>query len=1020
MKRENFRRASLIALAVSAALGSGAAWSQDAGPQQDKTGDSAEEMGVITVTGSRTITETVKSPTPITSVNIEEITATTPSDTADALNKLPSIMGGRTPRTQGNGSTNNGGNTLSLRNFGPARTLVLLDGHRVAPNNQDGSVNIDVLPQMLVERVDIVTGGASAVYGSDAVAGVVNYVLNKNFTGLQAKADFGRSKYGDGDEYQFGAAWGTSLFSDRGHFEVAARMRHQDEILMKERPGGKDGQTWLQTGAGTVANPFTFTPYARVYNSGQQGNVVCGSGCAFNNHTFDANGNLVPLEHGIPSPQGGIETGGSGAYIKYGTFRSGLDMKDVFARFSLDLGESANWYVQGSWAQAENESDWIQMVVSPNVGRPNTLFANNPYLNTASRDALGGNLTCSGLADAAARAARRCLTTTPTAPTTGGPAPPAPADVPTFQLPRYFNVIDGQDVIESPNRLYRTLGDQRSWNAETGVTGDVGGFTWEVFYNHSTSELRVTNPNNTDNAKYLAALDAVDDGGTIKCWVETAASGFQGLYPGCVPMNITTVDGMSAASYDYVRRSTSWLLTQDMDNIGASIGGGLWGLGLPAGEITANLSVDARWSTYDMESNANPSEIVNCTGLRLCRASIGNPTTGQATPPARWVQNTNGEVSSKNHVYEGALEFNVPLLKDVPGFQDLSTNLAGRWTKYSTFDAVESWKIGLNWQVVDSFRFRSTLSSDIRAPNLNDLYQPVTIGSTSFTDKLTGGSAQGIKRFSQGNELLGPETAKTFTAGFVLTPTFLPRFSLALDFFETKLTNAIIPLGYDQDATQLTCLKSAPAYNASACDLVTRPITNPSDPNFLSPVLNLPTEIRSAPVNAALVKTKGYDMQLDYSVEIAGGDLSLRHLVTYQPINSTLSTPAATFYSWAVQPHWMQTTFLSYRNSGWAVALQNRWLGSVSLKNSNNELNGNAQNYVDSSLDAYDVVDTTISKEFEVSNGVMEGFLSVSNLLDERAPLAPSNSGLPGLFYPTLGFYDDMGRYFTVGVRVKF
>jgi outer membrane receptor protein involved in Fe transport len=384
------------------------------------------------------------------------------------------------------------------------------------------------------------------------------------------------------------------------------------------------------------------------------------------------------------------------------------------------------------------------------------------------------------------------------------------------------------------------------------------------------------------------------------------------------------------------------------------------------------------------------------------------------------VQNTNGEVSSKNHVYEGALEFNVPLLKDVPGFQDLSTNLAGRWTKYSTFDAVESWKIGLNWQVVDSFRFRSTLSSDIRAPNLNDLYQPVTIGSTSFTDKLTGGSAQGIKRFSQGNELLGPETAKTFTAGFVLTPTFLPRFSLALDFFETKLTNAIIPLGYDQDATQLTCLKSAPAYNASACDLVTRPITNPSDPNFLSPVLNLPTEIRSAPVNAALVKTKGYDMQLDYSVEIAGGDLSLRHLVTYQPINSTLSTPAATFYSWAVQPHWMQTTFLSYRNSGWAVALQNRWLGSVSLKNSNNELNGNAQNYVDSSLDAYDVVDTTISKEFEVSNGVMEGFLSVSNLLDERAPLAPSNSGLPGLFYPTLGFYDDMGRYFTVGVRVKF
>lgn len=1018
MQLQGFRRASLIALAVSTALSSGAAWSQDA--PQPQAGEGAEEMGVITVTGSRTITETVRSPTPITSVDVSTLAATTPSDTADALNKLPSIIGGRTPRNQGNGSTNNGGNTLSLRNFGPSRTLVLLDGHRVAPSNQDGSVNIDVLPQMLVERVDIVTGGASAVYGSDAVAGVVNYVLKKDFTGLEVKTDLGRSKYGDADEYQIGAAWGTSLFSDRGHFEASARFRHQDMIPMKDRPGGESGQAWLQTGAGTVANPFRFTPYARVYNSGQQGNIVCGSGCAFNNHTFDENGQLVPLAHGIPSNQGGIETGGSGAYIKYGTFRSELDSKDVFARFSLDLGESANWYVQGSWAQAENASDWIQMVASPNVGRPNTLFANNPFLMDQAREDLGGNLTCTGLADDAARAARRCLTTAPTAPTTGGPAPPPPEDVPTFQLPRYFNTIAGQEVNESPNRLYRTLGDQKSWNGETGITGEVGNFSWEVFYNHSTSELRVTNPNNTDNARYLAALDAVDDNGTIRCWVETAASGFAGLYPGCVPMNITTVDGMSAEAYDYVRRSTSWLLTQEMDNVGASIGGGLWGFGLPAGEITASLSVDARWQTYDMESDANPSEIVDCTGLRLCRASIGNPTLNQATPPARWVQNTNGEVSSKNHVYEGALEFNVPLLKDVPGFQDLSTNLAGRWTKYSTFDAVESWKVGLNWQVVDSVRFRSTLSSDIRAPNLNDLYQPVTIGSTSFTDRLTGGSAQGIKRFSQGNELLGPETAKTFTAGIVLTPSFIPRFSLAIDFFETKLTNAITPLGYDQDATQLTCLASAPAYNASACDLVTRPINDPNDPNFFSPVLNLPTEIRSAPVNAALQKTKGYDLQLDYSMEIAGGDLSFRHLVTYQPVNSTLPTPVARFYTWAIQPHWFQTTFLSYRNSGWNVALQNRWLGSVSLKNSNNALNGNAQNYEDSSLDSNNVLDVTVAKEFEVSDGIVEGFLSITNVLNERAPLAPSGSGLPGLFYPTLGFYDDMGRYFTVGAKLRF
>ena len=167
-------------------LSANLAWAQAAEPPGEE-----EDLGVITVTGSRTITDVLRSPTPITSVDIGELAITTPSDTADALNKLPSIMGGRTPRNQGNGSTNNGGNTLSLRNFGPSRTLVLLDGHRVAPSNQDGSVNIDVLPQMLVKNVDIVTGGASAIYGSDAVAGVVNYVLDKNFTGLSVKADYG-------------------------------------------------------------------------------------------------------------------------------------------------------------------------------------------------------------------------------------------------------------------------------------------------------------------------------------------------------------------------------------------------------------------------------------------------------------------------------------------------------------------------------------------------------------------------------------------------------------------------------------------------------------------------------------------------------------------------------------------------------------------------------------------------------------------------------------------------------------
>jgi outer membrane receptor protein involved in Fe transport len=384
------------------------------------------------------------------------------------------------------------------------------------------------------------------------------------------------------------------------------------------------------------------------------------------------------------------------------------------------------------------------------------------------------------------------------------------------------------------------------------------------------------------------------------------------------------------------------------------------------------------------------------------------------------VQNTNAEVNAKSHVYEYALELNIPLVKDIPGLEDVSANLAGRQAKYSEFDAGDSWKIGLNWQIIDSIRFRGTLSQDFRAPNMNDLYQPAGVSSTGFQDRLTGGSNQGERLVTQGNPDLTPETAKTYTVGVVLTPSFLDRFSLAVDYYDTKLTNAITGISYASDAIQGLCLASAPSYNSQFCTLAIRPITNPADPNYKNPAVNMPTQILSAPLNASSQRTHGIDAQIDYSWDMFGGNLAIRHLVSYQPVNETLATPASTFWTRAVQPKLSQTTFISYQHDTWNVALQNRWLGSVDLRTSDNKLNGNRQNYVDPTLDAYDVVDMTLTKKFDAWNGGLEAFINVSNLLNERAPLFPSNSGLPGLFYPTLGFYDDTGRFYTAGFRMKF
>lgn len=998
-------RASVAALVGAAfSCAGGTAWAQQAQTAPDP------DLEEVTVTGSRVITDNVRSPTPITAISAEEIVRTTPSDIPDALNKLPAILGSRTPRTQGNGSTNNGGNVLSLRNFGASRTLVLLDGHRQPPSNQDGSLNVDTLPQMLVSRVDIVTGGASAVYGSDAVAGVVNFVLDKKFTGFKFKADGGISKYGDGEEGQVAAAWGTALFGGRGHFETAARYREQAQVPISARPYGENGQQWVLTGNGSTTNPYRNTPYARLNNAGQVGLIFnCGTACTANGTTFGAPGVLRPFIHGASTGTGTIESGGDGAYIPYGTFRSGISMKDVFARFSYDVTDDVNAYVQASWAMSSNISNWVNWIVSPGAGRPDTFFANNPFLSPAAQQQLGAGVACG----TPAATGWRCLPAAPAvSPQTGTtPAAPGPNSVPYFSLGSYvWNKIDGE-AAGPTDRMYLTDARQRNRTFEVGFTGTLGGLDWDVFYNHGESTNKVINPNNTDNARYLASLDAVaGPNGSVVCWVSTQTA-YASLYPGCVPTNVFDPSGPSLTSFNYLRATTFWSLRQKLDNFGASIGGGLWGLGLPAGEIRANLSADARWATYDMISNASPSEFVNCTGLRMCLAN--------GSAPLRWVQNTNAPVSAKNHVAEVALEFNVPLLKDLPLAQEVSTNLAGRYTKYSTFKAVQSWKGGLDWHLNDSVRFRGTYSRDIRAPNLNDLFSPLSVTSANFTDNLTN-TANTTRVVTRGNPDLTPEKARTLTAGMVLTPSFVPNLNLSVDYFRTRMTDAIIILGYG--GVQNLCVASAPAFDSNFCSLAIRPISNPSDPNFRT-AANFPTEIRNAGLNAARQWTHGYDFQLNYGWEMSDliasvpGRVSFRHLVTYQPVNKIINTPGSPATS-NIAPKTRQTTFLTYENGEWSVSLQNQWLGRVKLDNGT----GANQNYVEPRLPRYSVLDATLSKKFDLAKGgSTEAFLTVSNVLNERAPLSPrGTAGLPGLFYPTEQFYDDMGRFFTAGVRVSF
>ena len=982
-----------------------------------------KDVEAVTVTGSRLISDITLSPTPITAVTADQLQATTPTDIPDALNKLPVFIGGRTPRSQDNGSKNNGGNVLSLRNFGVSRTLVLLDGHRVPASNQDGTVDVDTLPQMLMTRVDVVTGGASAVYGSDAVAGVVNFILDKKFEGFKYNINAGISKYGDGAQEQWGFAYGTDVLGGKGHFEMSARYFNHDMIPDDHRPYGQQGNTWVLAGNGSAAAPYTNVPYGHTFQQSQNGRIVCGTGCSQNNYTFRAAGVASPMVHGIPTTTGNLEQGGDGGYNPFGTYLQRTQTKEVFARGSYDITDDINGYVQAAWAESNNYANWAPVVVSSSANRANSFFANNPYLSASTAAAL--------------QATGTLFTPAPVVDSRNGSAPPDFAGrttTPIFTAAGYqFNKIGGVDA-RAQGRIYNTIGVTRNMNVEGGLNGTIrSGFlhnwAWDAYYNHAEDQTSVKNPNNTNNAKFLAAEDAViaptgtkvngvDISGTVTCWVTTQAA-FAGLYPGCQPINAFDPNGPSVASFDYISQQTWWRLSQVLDNVGGSIHGGL-GFGLPAGEVTAALSGEARWASYRMNSNANPTDFVNCTGLRLCQAN-GSPQTSAA--PSLWTQNVNAPVDVANNVYEFATEINVPLVKNVPMFQDVSMDIAGRYTNYSTSGEAYTWKIGGDWHINDTFRFRGTTSVDIRAPNLNDLFAPSNISSTGQTDILTGGN-NSTQLVQKGNPGLVPEVAHSYTAGLVITPDFVPGLTMSVDWYTTHMSGAITGISYQSAAVQNICLATAPTYSSPFCALAIRPIAV-GQPGYTT-TANFPSQVLSSPLNAARQYMEGWDIEVDYSWDMADvwsaipGTVNFRHLVTYQPVNTTIQLPGAA-PQWAVAPKTRQTTFLAYQVGDWGINLQNQWLSGMKKASSDPNVASNNQNFAAPRISSYNVLDVTIDRKFDLWGGSSDLYFSVTNIGNTRAPLYPTNASNPGLFYPigsSLGsFYDDNGRYFTIGLR---
>jgi iron complex outermembrane receptor protein len=955
----------------------------------------------VVVTGSRVSSGTT-APTPLTVVSVQDLQATTPSNIPDALNKLPVFDGSRNQRSTGGSTINWPGNFLNLRNFGANRTLILLDGMRVPATDASNQVDTNTLPQALMQRVDVVTGGASAVYGSDAITGVVNFVLDHKFDGLKFSGQGGISSRGDDMSYKFGAVAGTDLFGGRGHIEASFEHYKSDGISTDfTRPLGH--LVPVEAGSGAATNPFHIVFNGRNVQTTPGGYIAAGP---LANTFFPSNGVIAPFTHGSVI-SGTIESGGDGGYSGEGytlfpnahnqpSLVASLRSSQAFARFDYDVTDDIHAFVMVNGSQSDNTS------VSGEQGfKAYNMSAQNAYLPAAAKTALG----CTGVNDAN----QACATQ-------------------TFQLSKtFFNQIGAI-----------SHGYTQNANVFAGLNGHLGvlgrSLEWDAHYTHGQSSQHESSPYTLNTQKLQAALDAVVApagnpagvaAGRVVCRVQLTVAG-AAAYPNCEPINPFGPSANTTSSFDAATDNIGYKNINILDDMGGSIHGDLfegWG----AGPIKGSVDIEYRNFSLETVSAYSPTAKVDCT--------YQNPLTC-STGPALWNGTVGAMPQTSENVKEAAGELDVPVIADVPLIKLFDINMAGRYTEYSTSGAATTWKLGAVWDVTDEIKFRGTISRDIRAPTLANLFAPLGANFSAFSDYISGLSSTppvlvtgNTTVGTQGNAALKPEVARTNTWGLVYQPGWFSGFTINADYYQISINNVISSISGGNQVIEQICVASGGT--SPYCNLVTRPFAFGS-PQYFTPA-NYPSRVLSQSLNAGKTNTHGVDFEVNYTTDLdalwagAPGTVNARLLGSYQPTLLAISAvPGSPITNSAGaeggggfgQAVTTMNVSLGYQSGPYSITFVERY-HSGERPSSNPTLF-----YSDPNVPAVFVTDLSASYEFKIDKGDQEtfqAFVSVENLFDRQPSLfiATGRTGAPGYAYPASFDEDVVGRYVTLGLRAN-
>ena len=981
---------------------------------------SSKEVEEVIVTGSRIARGNVEAATPVTELTVDQLLSSGVTSIGDTLNDLPALRGTFTSANSTRFIGTAGVNFLDLRGLGEDRTLVLVNGRRHV-SGTDGELTVDTntIPADLLERVDVVTGGASSIYGSDAVAGVVNFVLKQNFEGFRAQAQTGMSGESDNNNSFVSFTAGRNFWENRGNVAASVEWAKEEAFTQADREETAKRQLFIvqsadPTGVSSDGIPdrvFTrdvhsvnlteggvFIPSFQVgagtVPAGSRNRPENGQPRIFN---FNSDGTLAELNYGTRDfrPFASNSDGGNGTTLRrYGDMTPDIERVAVNLIGHLDFTDAVSLFGEAKYVQTDTlaflpAGPSFNQTVNTSAPGPTgsgglVIRLDNPFLTTQAR----GLIT-----------------------------PLLAAGATQFTLNR--NNLDigvrGEDT------------SRKTMRGVLGLRGDITDHVnYEVSINYGQLDVHTDVLNNRFERNLRLAVDAARAAdGTIVCRSRLNGAGAvvvtgDPVIDRCVPANVLGDGNVSSAAANYINADSKFDATVEQQVASGFVAydTGAW-LNLPGGPIGAAIGAEYRKES----SKSGYSDDVKL---------------GQTFLNA--IQDLDEEYSVK----EAFVEMRFPLLADVAFAKELSFNGSYRAADYSlkNTETVTAWNGGVQWAPIDDIRFRASLGQSVRAPTLGDLFQPLTQNFATVRDpcdvnNISSGSptraancaaagipagfvntvarAQTIEIRSGGNSGLTEEKSRSFTVGTILQPRWVPNLQVIVDYYEIDIDDVIASVTAQQILDN--CYDAASLANIF-CPLVFRdPATNLFYANGNGPIGG---GVLQSTLNYASRKARGIDAEIGYSFQWDGvGAFNTRFLGTYVKQRDNfpfLDQPnrADQLLEELGDPKYAFNFDLGYRRDNLAITYGMRWLESqyVDFIENIKSVSGLPPQNPDFSDIAWtgSVMYHDVRVEYAWSDSI-DLFIGVDNISDEMPPL-----GLTGVGAGS-GIYDNTGRFYYGGLK---